>query len=340
MNDSLIHRVLRKEEIIRVPMWFMRQAGRYLPEYRELRSKAGSFLNLCYNPDMAAEVTLQPIRRFDFDAAIIFSDILIIPHAMGVDVRFEQGEGPKLSPVRDYKTAEKLSLDIKEHVSRTCEAIAKVRGELPLEKSLIGFCGAPWTVACYMVKGGSDKDYEFVRGFAVSEEKTFSLIIDKIVESSIEYFSMQVKAGADIVQIFDSWAGLLSDKEYEKWVISPTRTLIQGFKKLHPDIPVIGFPRASGIRYKNYADAVGADVISVDFQTPLSWAANAIQKPLQGNLDPILLAYDKDTAIAETKHILENMKGQPFIFNLGHGILQCTPVENVQAVCDVVRMNP
>lgn len=340
MNSSLIHRVLRKEKTSHVPTWFMRQAGRYLPEYRELRTKAGNFLNLCYNPEMAAEVTLQPIRRFDFDAAIIFSDILVIPHAMGVELRFEQGEGPRLSPTRDYAAAEKLNINVKEYVSRTCEAISKVRSELPAEKSLIGFCGAPWTVACYMVEGGSDRDYEFVRGFALSDEKTFSLIIEKIVNTSISYLSMQVKSGADIVQIFDSWAGLHSENEYEKWVIAPTKKLVEGFKKLHPDVPVIGFPRASGVRYKAYSEATGVDVVGVDAQTPLSWAVDTLQMPLQGNLDPVLLAHDKEAAVAETRRILKTMKGKPFIFNLGHGILQRTPIENVQAVCDAVRMNP
>jgi len=337
MNIPLIHRAIRNEKDTPVPIWLMRQAGRYLPEYREVRSKAGGFLNLCYNPELAAEVTLQPIKRFDLDAAIIFSDILVLPHAMGMDVRFEQGEGPRLSPVRDYISAGKLDTDIKEHVNPVCEAIKRVREALPEEKSLIGFCGAPWTVACYMVEGGSSKDYELARIFSLREEKTFSLIIDKIVETSIHYLSMQVEAGADVIQIFDSWAGLLSEKEYEKRVIVPTKALVGALKKMHPQVPIIGFPRGSGVKYKDYAEATGIDVVSIDSQTPLGWAGDALGMPLQGNLDPVLLVGDKDAAVTETRRIMDVMRGKPFIFNLGHGILPETPIENVQAVCNTVR---
>ncbi len=318
------------------PFWFMRQAGRYLPEYREIRSKAGSFLNLCYNPELAAEVTLQPIRRFDMDAAIIFSDILVIPHAMGVDVRFESGEGPKLSVTRDMRSAEALHNDIKK-LKLVSEALEITRSRLDKEKSLIGFCGAPWTVACYMVEGKGSRDYEFVREFALKEDKIFSLIIDKIVNASADYLSMQVEAGADIVQIFDSWAGVLSVAEYQKWVIKPTKKLIRLLKSRHPQVPVIGFPRGSGVKYLDYVSETDTDVIGIDTQTPLVWAGKALERLLQGNLDPVLLASDKKGAVEETKRIIENMKGIPFIFNLGHGILKDTPVENVEAVCEAIR---
>lgn len=337
MFSKLMHHAINNENIQHFPFWFMRQAGRYLPEYRELRAKAGGFLNMCYNPDMASEITLQPIRRFGLSAAIIFSDILVIPNAMGIDVQFEQGEGPKLSVTRDYKSAQLLNTDIEQHLKPVSEAIEKTRRNLDKEKSLIGFCGAPWTVACYMVEGKGSRDYEDVRKFAIHEEKTFSLIIEKIIESSVSYLSMQVKSGADIIQIFDSWAGVLSENEYKKWVIEPTARLVSQFKKIHPGVPVIGFPRGSGTKYKQYSEQVGVDVISIDVQTPLKWAANTLNKPIQGNLDPVLLACDKDAAVAQTKEIIEIMQGRAFIFNLGHGILQHTPVENVHAVCEAIR---
>jgi len=315
----------------------MRQAGRYLPEYKEVRAKAGNFLNLCYNPEMAAQVTLQPVERFDVSAAIIFSDILVIPHAMGMDLRFEVGEGPKLTPVRDYRSIDALSVDIERQLSPVAEAIKKVKSKLDNKKSLIGFCGAPWTVACYMVEGGSSKDYELVRKFALKEQQAFSLLIDKIIDTSVKYLSMQVNAGADVIQVFDSWAGVLSEAEYKQFVIEPAKKLVKNFKAIHPDIPVIGFPRGSGAKYKNYADETGVDAISIDVQTPMNWAKENIEKTLQGNLDPVLLAGDKNAAVNETKRILKIMDGKPFIFNLGHGILQSTPIENVTAVCNAIK---
>lgn len=337
MLDTLMHRAIQHGTIPHFPFWLMRQAGRYLPEYRAVREKAGGFLNMCYNPDLASEVTLQPIRRFDMSAAIIFSDILVIPHAMGVNVKFEQGEGPKLQKTLEYDAAKALNTDIAKHIEPVCEALRKTRQNLDKSKSLIGFCGAPWTVASYMVEGGGSRDYEDVRGFARREEKTFALIIDKIVESSIFYLSSQVRAGADIIQIFDSWAGVLSEDEYRKWVIAPTQKLVKGFKALHPDVPVIGFPRGSGVKYQEFAEQVPVDVIGIDVQTPLKWALNAIRKPLQGNLDPILLMHDKNASVEQTKRILDEMKGRAFIFNLGHGILQHTPIENVEAICETIK---
>ncbi|MEI6730817.1 MAG: uroporphyrinogen decarboxylase, partial [Pseudomonadota bacterium] len=330
------HRAVGHEKLKRPPFWFMRQAGRYLPEYRKIRSDVGGFLNLCYNPELAAEVTLQPIKRFDMDAAIIFSDILVIPHAMGMNLSFEVGEGPKLTPIRNLQAAKELKFNHK-HLLPVTEAIKIVRVNLDSKKSLIGFCGSPWTVACYMVEGGSSRDYEFVRNFALQEEKAFALIIDKIVKASVYYLSMQVKAGADIVQIFDSWAGVLSENEYRKWVIEPTKEIVTLFKSIHNQTPIIGFPRGSGMKYEIYAKETGVDVVGIDVQTPMNLAKERIAKPLQGNLCPILLANDKNAAIAETKRILDIMKGKPFIFNLGHGILQHTPIENVEAVCKVIK---
>jgi uroporphyrinogen decarboxylase len=332
-----MHKALRGEKSTRPPFWFMRQAGRYLPEYRELRAKAGGFLSLVYNPDWASEVTLQPIRRFDMDAAILFSDILVIPHAMGINVTFEAGEGPRLPPVRDKPSIEKLKTDIGGHLSPIMETLRKTRKELAEEKSLIGFCGAPWTVACYMVEGSGSRDFEQVRRFARTDKEIFALLIDKLVETSVAYLSMQIEAGADIVQIFDSWAGVLSEAEYKTWVIEPTRNMVAQLKKLHPEVPIIGFPRGSGAMLQNYAQETGVTAVSIDAQTPLAWVKNQIALPVQGNLDPVLLATDKAAAAAQAKHIIDSWRDKPFIFNLGHGILQTTPIENVQAVCDVIR---
>lgn len=315
----------------------MRQAGRYLPEYRALRSTLGSFLDLCYSPKDAAEVTLQPIRRFGMDAAIVFSDILVIPHAMGQDVTFVEKEGPRLTPLTTLSEFESLTTKIESHLSPIAETLTLVRKQLAPEKSLIGFCGAPWTVSCYMIEGGGSRDYSSVRIFARRNEAAFSLLIGKIVEASARYLSMQVDAGADVVQLFDSWAGVLSPAEYEQWVIAPTRILVSAFKASHPDIPVIGFPRGSGVLLKRYAEETGVDAVGIDTQTPIQWAGKNLSLPFQGNLDPILFACDKNAAIAETRRILSAAQNKKFIFNLGHGILPFTPLENVEAVCNILR---
>ncbi len=339
MSGSLLHQTLRGKTVKRRPFWFMRQAGRYLPEYRAIREKTKDFLSLCYTPELASEITLQPIRRFDMDAAIIFSDILVIPDAMGRKVRFEAGEGPRLVPLTTRKEIEQLTTDVTDMLSPVAKNLKAVRSQLAPEKALIGFCGAPWTVACYMVEGKSSPDFAKAKKMAQDDREVFSLLMAKITESSIEYLRMQIKAGADIVQIFDSWAGLLSDDKqaYDTWVIEPTKKLVAAIKSSHPEIPIIGFPRGSGEMTENYAAQTGVDGVSIDTMTKPAWAKKHIQKPLQGNLDPQLLADDKNAAIAQTKEILEVWKDRAFIFNLGHGILQTTPIENVQAVCDTIR---
>ncbi len=315
----------------------MRQAGRYLPEYRELRARVKNFLTLCYTPDMAAEVTLQPIRRFGMDAAIVFSDILVIPHAMGCDVTFQEGEGPRMTPVTDEKTIKDLRSDVLGHLAPVADTLMLVRRELPSGTSLIGFCGAPWTVACYMVEGKGSRDFEKVRRFARTSPELFSQIIEKIVRTSIAYLAMQVKAGADAVQIFDSWAGVLSPDEYARWVIAPTKAIVEGLKALHPEVPIIGFAKGSGVLNLQYAKHSGVDAIGIDVQTPMGWAKEHIALAVQGNLDPIVFATDKAQAVKQTKEILKTMQGKPFIFNLGHGVIPSTPVDNVQAVCDAIR---
>jgi uroporphyrinogen decarboxylase len=316
----------------------MRQAGRYLPEYRRLREQAGGFLTLCYTPEMAAEVTLQPVRRFGMDAAIVFSDILVVPHAMGRDLTFAPGEGPRLPPLRQEAEIENLASpqEVVSFLKPIAATLRLTRAELPPGTALIGFCGAPWTVACYMVEGAGSRDFAQVRRFALEREALFAELIDRLVACSLGYLSMQVEAGADIVQIFDSWAGVLSEAEYAKWVIAPTKRLIEGFRKLHPHVPVIGFPRASGPLLAYYIAQTKADAVSLDSQMPCDLALS-LPCVLQGNLDPLLLACDLEGALRETRRIRDVWKNRPFIFNLGHGMLPFTPVAHVERLSDILK---
>lgn len=330
---------LRGQKTSRPPFWFMRQAGRYLPEYRELRASQPSFLSLCYNPELAAEVTLQPLRRFGMDAAILFSDILVVPDAMGVKVEFLKGEGPKLERVQDAGKIAQLKTEVRNHLSPVAETIKRVRLGLAPDKSLIGFCGSPWTVACYMVEGSGSKHWEEVRIFAQKEKKLFAELIEKLIIASADYLCMQIEAGAQALQLFDSWAGALSHGEYANWVIAPTKKLVGLVKAKHLDISIIGFARCSGANYEAYARETGVDMVGIDMQTPMEWAAKNIALPLQGNLDPILLATDGKGAVAETKRLIEIMRDKPFVFNLGHGMIPQTPLENVMAVCETIRAN-
>ncbi len=323
------------------PIWLMRQAGRYLPEYREVRAKAGGFLDLCYNPELAAEVTLQPIRRFGFDAAIIFSDILIVPHALGQDLRFVEGEGPRLDPVKSV--ADLARLDAKQMGTRfgkVYEAIAKVAAQLPKETALIGFCGAPWTVATYMVGGQGSKDQEATRLWAYRDPDGFGQLIDKLVETSAEYLSGQVKAGAEVLQIFDTWAGSLPDDEFERWVVEPTKRLVAAVKKRHPATPIIGFPKGAGASALFYISETQVDGIGCDTPMPPYMMCEAFRDEnvvIQGNLDPLLLVAGGEAMEERVEEILERMHGQRFIFNLGHGIVPETPPEHVAQLVKLVR---
>lgn len=322
------------------PVWFMRQAGRYLEEYRQVRSQAGDFLSLCYAPDLASEVTLQPIRRFGFDAAIIFSDILVIPQALGVEVRFEKGEGPKLAALRDAQALMALSpRSVTSFLEKVYEALRLTRVALDPSKALIGFADAPWTLASYMVEGGGSRDFDHARKLAVAEPKAFSHVIDILSNAVAEHLIAQVEAGANMLQIFDSWAGVLPEGEYERWCIAPIRSIIAKVKKAHPHIPIIGFPKGSGVRYAAFSRETGVDGVSVDMSVPLDWAREHIPEHvvIQGNLDPVLLAYGGEKAVAQTQKIVETMRGRKFIFNLGHGILQHTPVSQVEAVLKALR---
>ncbi len=322
------------------PIWLMRQAGRYLPEYKATRAAAGSFLDLCYNPKLAAEVTLQPIRRYGFDAAILFSDILVVPDALGQSVSFLEGEGPRLDPIRDAGALKRLK---PEAAAKTyaivCETVARLRQDLPKETALIGFCGAPWTVATYMVGGEGSSDQAHARSFAYRDPKGFGQLIDILVETSIEYLSGQVVAGADVLQIFDSWASTLPEDEFESWVLEPTQRIVATLKKKHPGVPVIGFPRGACGLSETFLKVTGVDAISCDTAMPLR-VMRSLQhhgKAVQGNFDPLLLVAGGAALDRRVDEILRTLSDKPFIFNLGHGIVPQTPPEHVAQLVERVR---
>ncbi|MGH6826300.1 uroporphyrinogen decarboxylase [Methyloceanibacter sp.] len=322
------------------PIWLMRQAGRYLPEYREVRAKAGSFLGLCLNPELAAEVTLQPLRRFDLDAAIVFSDILMVPYALGQKVEFVEGEGPKLEPVRSAEGLARLDRAAAEaRFAPVYETLRLVVTELPSGVPVIGFCGAPWTVATYMVEGAGSKDQAQARLWAYRDAASFQSLIDLLVETSVAYLLGQVKAGARVLQIFDSWAGSLPENEFARWCSTPTRSIVAGVKAEAPDVPIIGFPRGAGAQAETYARETGIDAIGCDTSMPLSFMRETLQArlPVQGNLDPLLLLAGGEPMEARVTTILNTLGGAPFVFNLGHGILPDTPPEHVARLVELVK---
>ena len=331
---TLFTDTLKNNQTSKKPVWFMRQAGRYLPEYKKVRATTNSFLEFCYNPELASKVTMQPIDRFDFDAAIIFSDILVIPDALGQQVEFIKGQGPVLQPIKDG--VDGLNFN-KEKLDPVYEAIKLTRSELSTDKSLIGFAGSPWTLATYMIEGKGSRDFASVRQLAYEDEGYFSEIIDILVDSVSQHLIGQVNAGVDVLQLFDSWSGVLPWNQFEKWVISPTAKIVEKVKSIHPEIPIIGFPKGCGTFYPDYAKDTGVDAVSFDFCVRPKWVKDNINIPVQGNLDPILLASDKEAAMREAKTILDVMADQPFIFNLGHGILPHTPIENVESIVNLVK---
>lgn len=335
--------VLSGQRVARPPLWLMRQAGRYLPEYRALREKTGGFLEMIYNPEIAAEVTMQPVRRFGMDAAILFSDILVVPQAMGRVLRFAEGEGPVLEPLdlSDIEALETASVD--RFCAPVYETVSRVRERFTREgfarTALIGFSGAPWTVACYMIEGRGSRDFERARRWALQDPASFQALIDRIVEATIDYLRGQVRAGAEALQIFDSWAGLLVGQDFSRWAVDPVNAIVRGVRAQHPDIPFIGFPRGAGTNYVEYAVRCGVDAIGVDSAVSPTWIRAHLQtrKPVQGNLDPLVLLNGGETLDREVRALLSELSHGPFIFNLGHGVVKETPVEHVARLCDLIR---
>lgn len=322
------------------PMWMMRQAGRYLPEYREVRAKAGGFLDLCFNPELAAEVTLQPIRRFGFDAAIIFSDILVIPYALGRSVRFEVGEGPRLEPMDDPAKVATLAAQADfGKLKPVFEALRIVRGALDPKIALIGFCGAPWTVATYMVAGQGTPDQAPARMMAYRHPEAFAKIIDVLVESSIRYLLAQLEAGANTLQIFDTWAGVLPPAEFARWSVEPTRRIVEGVRAKVPDAKIIGFPRGAGAQLPGYVEATGVNAVSIDWTAEPAFIRERVQSrvAVQGNLDPLALIAGGSALDRAVDNVLANFAQGRFIFNLGHGIQPETPIDHVEQMLKRVR---
>ncbi|MHA1164108.1 MAG: uroporphyrinogen decarboxylase [Alphaproteobacteria bacterium] len=339
-NKAPLLRVLAGETLLSPPVWLMRQAGRYLPEYRAVREGAGSFLELCYNPELAAKVTLQPIERFGLDAAILFSDILVIPDALGQKVEFREGEGPVLEPVADREALKLLSREgVLDHLAPVLETVRRVRSQLSPEVALIGFCGAPWTVATYMVGGRGSPDQAAARSFAYADRQGFQELIDLLVDVSIDYLLAQVEAGAQVLQVFDSWAGNLPDAEFARWCAAPMKQIVAGVRAKAHDVPIIGFPRGCGPLYPDYAKDTGVNAVSCDTSLPLEFIRDEIQPhtAVQGNLDPLLLVSGGDALKRRVNEIRKTLGQGSFIFNLGHGIVPQTPPEHVAQLMDLVR---
>lgn len=325
-------RALQGETLTPPPFWLMRQAGRYLPEYRQTRAQAGSFLDLCYNPELAIEVTLQPLRRYHFDAAILFSDILVVPDGLGQQVAFKEGEGPVLTPIRSARDLDGLDLSgLHQRMAPIYTTIKGLSSAIPRSTALIGFSGAPWTVATYMVEGRGSKDFAQTKQLMWGQPETFTRLMDLLIEATGQYLIAQIDAGAEVIQIFDTWAGALPETEFRRWVIEPTRALVERIHNQRPGIPVIGFPRGAGILYEAYVTETKVDGVSLDSAVPLDWAAEVLQPKctLQGNLDPILLVTGGEALDAGIDYVLKKLAKGPFIFNLGHGIIPPTPPENV-----------
>jgi len=339
-DHKIVRAALIGEPVDRPPFWLMRQAGRFLPEYREVRASVGSFLDLCLSPDLATEVTLQPLRRFDMDAAILFADILIIPYALGQDVRFVEGEGPKLEPIRDLKGIEQLDLgNAAGRWQPIIETVRRLSNQLPEEKTLIGFAGAPWTVATYMVEGGSSKDYSVIKTWAYRNPQEFSALIDILIEKTIAYLLDQARAGADVLQLFDTWAGVLAPSERRRWVIEPAKQIVRAIRAEFPEIPIIGFPRGIGTAMMEYVNATEITGLSLDTSVDQKLAKREFGErvALQGNLDPHILLAGGPNLTATVREIVSALGPDRFVFNLGHGILPTTPISHVEEVVSTLK---
>ncbi|HUV29120.1 MAG TPA: uroporphyrinogen decarboxylase [Anaerolineales bacterium] len=334
--------ILKGNAPSRRPVWLMRQAGRYLPEYMEVRSQAGGFLELCYTPEFACEVTLQPLRRFDFDAAILFADILLVPQAMGCDLEFLVNEGPSLRKIRSDKDVAGLAWDIStlnKTLSPVYESVSLIRANLDAEKTLIGFCGAPWTVATYMIEGGTSTERAMSRLAAFANESWLNELIDKLVYSSVEYLSAQVRAGAEVLQIFDTWAGDLSGNLLTRYCFDPISRMRAELKIRHPDVPVIGFARGIGVSQTDFVDATGVDGVSIEWPVNTRWARDNLcpRCVVQGNLDPLSLIGGGEGMLDAARQILTDFPMNRHIFNLGHGIRKETSPEHVSDLVDFIR---
>jgi uroporphyrinogen decarboxylase len=341
MTDKTILRGLAGERQAVPPIWMMRQAGRYLPEYRATRAQAGDFLSLCYTPDLAAEVTLQPIRRFGFDAAILFADILLIGQALGAKLWFAEGEGPRMSTITDAAGVDALrpTEAIHETLGPIYQTLRILARELPRETTLIGFAGAPWTVATYMIAGRGKDGQAGAHAFKAADRATFSRLIDRIAEATIEYLSAQIDAGAEVVKIFDSWAGSLRGQDFADFAVAPTARIIAALRARHPGVPIIAFPREAGEGYVGFARATGADCVAIDNSVTPEWAAAHVQRDgcVQGNLDPRHLVTGGPALVEETRRVVRAFAGGPHIFNLGHGITPDADPDNVARMIAAVR---
>lgn len=337
-DKPLLATVLGKAQK-RPPIWIMRQAGRYLPEYREVRAKVGDFLDLCYTPQLAAEVTLQPLRRFDLDAAILFSDILVVPDALGQRVRFAAGEGPLLEPLTPAAIEALAPQRALERLAPVFETVGRVKSGLAAGKTLIGFCGAPWTVATYMIGGKGSPDQAAARLFALREPRAFARLMDILVETSIAYLAAQFRAGADVVQLFESWALNLDENDFAARVIAPNRRIVEGLRRLVPGAPVIGFPRGAAGMIGQYAEATGVNMVGLDYATPLRFADQMLPRSLgvQGNLDPLRLVAGGAQMEGRAREIVAAFRDRPHVFNLGHGIVPETPIANVERLVEIVK---
>jgi len=337
-NDPPLLAVLKGERRDPPPVWLMRQAGRYLPEYRALRAEKGGFLELVYDSDSAAEITIQPLRRFGMDGAILFSDILIVPHAMGQGLTFGPGEGPQLTPpLYDGNCSALIAKP--EYLAKIYETVAKVRAAIDPKVTMLGFAGSPWTVATYMVAGHGSKDQAETRRLAYKDPQAFQALIDRIIDVTVEYLSGQIQAGAQAIQLFDSWAGTLSPAQFERWVIAPNAAITGKLMVLHPDVPVIGFPKGVGAKLVAYAAETGVDAVGLDETIDPDWAAANLpaDMPVQGNLDPLALIAGGEALGQAVTRIRRALNNRPHIFNLGHGILQDTPIAHVEYLFDLLR---
>jgi uroporphyrinogen decarboxylase len=335
---GLLLDTLRGHASDRRPLWLMRQAGRYLPEYRELRAKKGGFLELVYDSEAAAEITLQPIRRFGFDGAILFSDILIVPYALGQDLTFLAGEGPQLAPRLIDSTLDTLRA-VPERLQPIYRTVSLVRERLGPKTTLLGFAGSPWTVATYMVAGEGSRDHHLARAMAYRDPAAFQAIVDAVVRVTVEYLSGQIAAGAEAVQLFDSWAGSLAPDQFERWVVAPNAAIAEAIRARHPGVPVIGFPKGAGSKLAAYARETGVDAVGLDETIDPAWAMRELPDglPVQGNLDPLLLLAGGEGMEQRARHVLHTFAGRPHVFNLGHGIDKETPIAQVERLIEIVR---